>query len=235
MIRMALRDPATSRDASASRNRMKLIPTDHAPAGDVPIAFRFSVCPGKGGNDFRSPTPQSPPVGRGRSIDCPMTYSPSRREGARGWAIQFRPSLCSSTDILYAMGISSVSPPSSARSMVLLGLCACLRPAGTGCEPAPSCRHGLPHPEHRDVNAALTPSLALDSRQSMLHDTISRRSPKAPLALGGVRPVRPMPSEHAIAAPAVREALTQIAPQRLQGAQGRDRRGLGAQDPRAEP
>ena len=40
------------------------------------------------------------------------------------------------------------------------------------------------HPEHRDVNAALTPSLALDSRQSMLHDTISRRSPKAPLALG---------------------------------------------------
>ena len=47
--------------------------------------------PGKGGDDFRSPTPQSPPVGRGRSIDCPITYSPSQRERARGWAIQFRP------------------------------------------------------------------------------------------------------------------------------------------------
>jgi hypothetical protein len=32
-----------------------------------------------------------------------------------------------------------------------------------------------------------------------------------------------------------REGLTEITPQRLQGAQGRDRRGLGAQDPRAEP
>jgi hypothetical protein len=39
-----------------------------------------------------------------------MIYSPSRREGARGWAIQFRASLCSSTDILYAMGIKSTPP-----------------------------------------------------------------------------------------------------------------------------
>jgi len=49
MIRMALRDPATSRDASACRNPMKPIPTDHAPAGDIPIALpwqgrgRFSI------------------------------------------------------------------------------------------------------------------------------------------------------------------------------------------------
>ena len=49
----------------------------------IPIAFRFSVCPGKEGGDFRSPTPQSPPVGRGRSIGCPMTYSPPDG-GARG-------------------------------------------------------------------------------------------------------------------------------------------------------
>jgi hypothetical protein len=77
------------------------------------------------------------------------------------------------------------SPTKRPRSMVLLGLCA-LRRAGTGCEPAPSCRH----PEHRDVTPP-SPSLVLDSRQSMLRDTISRRSRKAPLALGGVRPVRP--------------------------------------------
>ena len=44
-----------------------------------------------------------------------MTYSPSQREGARGWAIQFRPSLCSNTDILYAMGIQGSS---AARTLV---------------------------------------------------------------------------------------------------------------------
>jgi hypothetical protein len=37
--------------------------------------------------------------------------SPSRGEGARGWAIQFRPSLCPSTDILYAMDISWCHDP----------------------------------------------------------------------------------------------------------------------------
>ncbi len=39
----------------------------------------------EGDDDFRSPTPQSPPVGRGRSVGGPMSYSPSQREGARGW------------------------------------------------------------------------------------------------------------------------------------------------------
>jgi hypothetical protein len=79
--------------------------------GDRPIAFRFSM---------PWPTPQSPPVGRGRSIGCPMTYSPSRREGARGWAIQVRPSVCSSTDILYAMGIDLAVPGCRIRLVELL-------------------------------------------------------------------------------------------------------------------
>jgi len=42
-----------------------------------------------------------------------MTYSPSQREGVRGWTIQFRPSLCSNTDILYAMGIDQAAASSA--------------------------------------------------------------------------------------------------------------------------
>jgi hypothetical protein len=61
--------------------------------------------PWQGRRRFSIAHPSIPSRWGGRSFGCPMTYSHSRREGARGWAIQFRPSLCSSTDILYAMGI----------------------------------------------------------------------------------------------------------------------------------
>ena len=183
IIRMALRDPATSRDASACRNRMKPLPTDHAPAGDIPIAFRFSVCPGKGGVDFRSPTPQSPPVWRGRSIGCPMTYSPP--DGSvwrRGERSNSDPSLCSSTDI----GISSVSPAlvRTIDGSIGLGLCACLA-SGNGMQTCP--RHAgmdCRHPEHRDVTPP-SPSLALDANpRSATRPTITE---SAVGSLGGVR------------------------------------------------
>ena len=224
MLRMALRDPATSRDASACRNRMKPIPTDHAPAGDIPIAFRFSVCPGKGGRRFSIAHPSIPSRWEGKKYRLSNDLFPLPTGGG-----------CSSTDILFAMGISSVSRPSSARSMVLLGLCACLRPAGTGCEPAPSCRHELPACRTQGRDAALTiPGTGFSPIHAPRHDQ-PKITESAVGPLGGVPAGEAHALRDAIDAPAVREALTEIAPQRLHGAQGRDRRGLGAQDPRAEP
>ena len=78
------------------------------------------IDPSRSGFRYALAHPSIPPVGRGRSIGCPMTYSPSRREGARGWAIQFRPSLCSSTDILYPMGIDLAVPGCRIRLVELL-------------------------------------------------------------------------------------------------------------------
>jgi hypothetical protein len=46
--------------------------------------------------------PSIPSRWEGKKYRLSKTYSPSQREGARGWAIQFSP-LCCNTDILYAM------------------------------------------------------------------------------------------------------------------------------------
>ena len=72
-------------------------------------------------------------------------------------------------------------------------------------------------------------SVRLWARAAVLRDTIAEYTEGAVGSLGGARRVRPVLSAQEIDAPAVRAPnLTEIAPQHLQGAQGRDRRGLGA-------
>ena len=70
----------------------------------IPIAFRFSVCPGKGGNDFRC-HPSIPSRWEGKKYRLSNDLFPPPDGTGRGVGDPIQPSLCSSTDILYAMGI----------------------------------------------------------------------------------------------------------------------------------
>ena len=143
--------------------------------------------PWQGRRRFSIAHPSIPSRWEGKKYRLSNDLFPSRREGARG---------CSSTDILYAMGISSVSRPSSARSMVLLGLCACLRPANRmrTCPVMPASRT-----QGRD--AALTiPGTGFSPIHAPRHDQL-KITESAVGPLGGIRPVRLVLSEHGMDAP----------------------------------
>jgi hypothetical protein len=66
--------------------------------------------PWQGRRRFSIAHPSIPSRWEGKKYRLSNDLFPLPTGGGEGWAIQFRASLCSSTDILYAMGIKPTPP-----------------------------------------------------------------------------------------------------------------------------
>ena len=72
---LACADPRSSVDVGWMRRALRAV---------YALRSGFSARSLEGDDDFRSPTPSSPPVGRGRNVSGPMSYSTSPTGGGEG-------------------------------------------------------------------------------------------------------------------------------------------------------